>query len=99
LSVLQGSKHVTMGTQGFAFSDGDSLLITADVPTVSKIARASLAAPYLSLVLELDAAVIADLAVKMKAVQVADDAPVRVDPTDVVPPAARSGNGSSEAFG
>src|SRR5687767_1092097 len=48
--VVQGSKHVTMGTQGFAFSAGDSLLITADVPTVSQITRASIAAPYLSLV-------------------------------------------------
>jgi AraC-like DNA-binding protein len=71
-----------MGAQGFAFSAGDSLLITADVPTVSQITRASVAAPYLSLVLELDPAVMADLAVEMKAVQVADDAPVRVDPTD-----------------
>ena len=80
--VLQGSKHVTMGTQSFTFSAGESLLITADVPTVSRITRASLAAPYLSLVLELDPTVIAELAVEMKAVLVADDAPIRVDPTD-----------------
>lgn len=80
--VLQGSKHVTMGTQGFAFSAGQSLLITADVPTVSQITRASPAVPYLSLVLELDAAVISSLAAEMSAVQEADDAPVRVDPTD-----------------
>ncbi|MER9758311.1 AraC family transcriptional regulator [Mesorhizobium sp. M0166] len=80
--VLQGSKHVAMGTQSFAFSAGDSLLITADVPTVSKITCASLAAPYLSLVLELDPAVIADLAVEMKVALVTDHAPVRVDPTD-----------------
>ncbi len=80
--VLQGSKHVTMGTQGFAFSAGDSLLITADVPTVSQITRASIAAPYYSLVLELDPAVIADLAGQMRAVLAADHAPVRVDPTE-----------------
>lgn len=81
--VLQGSKHVTMGTQGFAFTAGDSLLITADVPTVSQITRASLAAPYLSLVLELDPAIIADLATQIRAVVMAEHAPVRVDPTDV----------------
>jgi AraC-like DNA-binding protein len=80
--VVQGSKHVTMGTQGFAFSAGDSLLITADVPTVSQITRASVAAPYLSLVLELDLSVIADLAVEMNVGWVADAPPVRVDPTD-----------------
>ncbi|PAP99987.1 AraC family transcriptional regulator [Mesorhizobium mediterraneum] len=80
--VVQGSKHVTMGTQGFAFSAGDSLLITADVPTVSQITRASAAAPYYSLVLELDPAVIAELSEQIDAQHVADHAPVRVDPTD-----------------
>ncbi|WP_050479596.1 AraC family transcriptional regulator [Herbaspirillum rhizosphaerae] len=80
--VLQGSKHVTMGAQAFAFSAGDTLLITADVPTVSQITRASLAAPYLSLVLELDPAVIADLAMQMDVVKEGGALPVRVDPTD-----------------
>ncbi len=80
--VLQGSKQVVMGTQTFAFGAGDSLLITADVPTVSQITRASVAAPYLSLVLDLDPAVIADLTVQMGVVPVADGAPVRVEPTD-----------------
>jgi AraC-like DNA-binding protein len=80
--VLQGAKRVTMGARDFAFGAGDSLLVTADVPIVSQITRASSAAPYLSLVLELDPALIADLAIEMKAVLVADDAPVRVEPTD-----------------
>ena len=80
--VLQGSKQVAMGSQTFAFGAGDSLLITADVPTVSQITRASVDAPYLSLVLDLDLAVIADLVVEMGAVPAADGAPVRVEPTD-----------------
>src|SRR5918992_6087544 len=80
--VLQGTKHVTMGNRGFTFRAGDSLLITADVPTVSQVKRASIASPYCSLVLDLDPAVIADLAVEMKAVPVADGAPVRWEPTD-----------------
>lgn len=80
--VVQGSKHVTMGTQGFHFSAGDSLLITADVPTVSQITRASIAAPYYSLVLELDPAVIAELVADMDAGLETDHAPIRVDPTD-----------------
>lgn len=81
--VLQGGKHVTMGTRTFAFGAGDSLLITADVPTVSQITRASVAAPYLSLIQELDPTVIADLSVQMKAMVMADGAPVRVEPTDL----------------
>ncbi len=80
--VLQGSKQVAMRTESFAFNAGDSLLITADVPTVSQITRASEAAPYLSLVLDLDPAVIADLTVQMGAVPVADRTPVRAEPTD-----------------
>lgn len=80
--VLQGSKQVTMGTHSFAFSAGDSLLITADVPTVNQITHASLAVPYLSLVLELDLAVIADLALQMGAGPAADHTPVRVDQTE-----------------
>jgi AraC-like DNA-binding protein len=80
--VLQGAKHVAMGAQGFAFAAGESLLITADVPTVSQITRASVAAPYVSLALELDATVIADLAAQMRPETTADGAPVRVEPTD-----------------
>ncbi len=80
--VLQGGKQVAMGTETFTFDAGQSLLITADVPTVSQITRASLAAPYLSLVLDLDLAVIAELTMQMRDAPVVDDAPVRVEPTD-----------------
>ncbi len=81
--VLQGSKHVAMGTRTFAFAAGDSLLITADVPTVSQITRASFARPYLSLVLELEPTLIADLSMQMAGGGDADMAPAQVEPTDV----------------
>lgn len=80
--VLQGGKQVTMGTQVFAFAAGESLLITADVPTVSQVTGASATVPYLSLVLELDPAVISELAVQMRSGFVAESAPVRIEPTD-----------------
>lgn len=80
--VVQGAKHVTMGPQGFSFSAGDSLLITADVPIVSQITKASPPAPYLSLVLELDPAVIEDVSAQMRPDPAGEHAPVRVDPTD-----------------
>lgn len=80
--VLQGSKEVATGAQTFTFSAGDSLLVTADVPTVSQITRASIAAPYLSLIVDLDLAVIAELTVEMKTAPSADGAAVRVEPTD-----------------
>lgn len=80
--VLQGAKQVAMGPQTFAFGAGDSLLITADVPTVSQITRASVAAPYLSLILDLDPAVIAELSVQMQSVPDAKGAPVRAETTE-----------------
>jgi AraC-like DNA-binding protein len=80
--VLQGSKQVSMGTETFAFTAGDSLLITADVPTVSQITCASVAEPYFSLVLDLDLTVIAELSVELKLRPMAQGSPVRVEPTD-----------------
>lgn len=80
--VLQGNKQVTMGIESVAFGAGDSLLITADVPTVSQITNASPEEPYLSLVLELEAAVIAELTVEMTAGLVGTEARIQVEPTD-----------------
>ncbi len=80
--VLQGSKQVAMGPETFEFDAGNSLLITADVPTVSQVTQASVAAPYLSLVVDLDLAVIAELTLEMQAVPVADGARVHAEPTD-----------------
>jgi AraC-like DNA-binding protein len=80
--VAQGSKQVTMGSQSFSFGAGDTLLITADVPTVSQITQASAGEPYLSLVMDLDLTVIAELATEMQAVQETNHAPIRIEPTD-----------------
>lgn len=76
--VQQGAKRVAFGTRSFEFAGGESLLVTADVPTTSRIVRASAAAPYYSLVVELDLAVIADLVAQMAPPQDAAVDPVRV---------------------
>jgi AraC-like DNA-binding protein len=80
--VLQGSKRVTMGSSTFEFGAGESLLVTADVPTVSQITRANVGAPYFSLVIDLDASVIASLVVEMSSAPLAAGTPVRIDPTE-----------------
>lgn len=80
--VVQGGKQVAQGVRAYNFGAGDTLLISADVPIVSQITRASPDAPYLSLVLELDPVVIAELASEIKVVEVSDGTPVRVDTTD-----------------
>lgn len=80
--VLQGNKQIAIGPQTVAFGAGDTLLITADLPIVSQITCASVEAPYLSLALELDLAVIAELTMSMIAEPVAREAVVLVEPTD-----------------
>lgn len=80
--VVQGSKIVTMGDLVLTLNAGDSLLITADAPTVSQISRASVGSPYLSLVLDLDPALIADLTVEMKGAPALDGVWVTSEPTD-----------------
>lgn len=83
--VVQGSKQVATGAQSFAFAAGDSLIVTADVPTVSQVTSASLIEPYLSLVFELNPTVIAELLTQMEgeAGTGMGGLPVRVHPTDV----------------
>ena len=80
--VLQGAKQVSFGPSTVTFNAGESMLITADVPTASQITRASPAQPYTSLVLELDLPLIAELTMEMKAAPSADAAPIRVDATE-----------------
>ncbi|RCS22212.1 AraC family transcriptional regulator [Phyllobacterium salinisoli] len=80
--LLQGSKEVTTGLRTFAFEAGDSLLIAADVPIASQITRASADAPYFSIVLNLDLAVIAELTMEMKAAPATGIVTVQVEPTD-----------------
>lgn len=79
---MQGSKQVSLGTEKFSLTAGDSLLITADVPTVSQITQASAAEPYFSLVLELDLAIIVDLGMEMKLGPVDQGAAIRTELTD-----------------
>lgn len=81
--VLQGSKRVTMGRKTFEFGAGQSLLITAEVPTVSQITQATSTHPYYSLVLELDLAAIESLVVEMGTAPFLIGAPVRVDSTEI----------------
>jgi AraC-like DNA-binding protein len=81
--VLQGSKRVSMGPDTFNFGAGESLLITADVPTVSQITGAALDKPYYSVVLELDPVVISTLVDDIGSAPFVAGLPIRVDPTEI----------------
>lgn len=59
--VLQGEKQVTAGSRTTHLKPGDSLLIAADVPTISQVMRASADKPYVSIIIDLNPAVIEPL--------------------------------------
>jgi AraC-like DNA-binding protein len=79
--VVQGAKRVSMNGVPYDFSAGQSLFITADVPTVSRITEASIASPYYSLVVDLDPALIAELCGEMDAQAGGRAGPVQVGET------------------
>ncbi len=82
--ILQGAKQVTAGPETYTFAAGQSALVSADVPVVSRITRASRAEPYLALAVELDMAVLLDLSAQLGGSSAAMTAipAVLVDDTD-----------------
>lgn len=52
--ILQGSKRVSIGEQDVEVLPGNALLVSHDLPVLSRITRASAAEPYLALILTLD---------------------------------------------
>lgn len=81
--VLQGAKQVSVGTDSVILNAGDSMLITVDIPTVSQVVKASSDKPYVSLVMHLDPAVIAELTLQMKAAPETNGSALRNAPTDM----------------
>jgi AraC-like DNA-binding protein len=59
--VLQGCKRVSLGSGTSSYAAGDTMVVTGNVPTVSRISKASVADPYLALAFDLDLSVITDL--------------------------------------
>lgn len=59
--VLQGRKEVVAGRRSLSFGAGELLIVSHEMPVVSKITEASPAAPYIALVLHLDYRIIRDL--------------------------------------
>jgi len=52
--ILQGRKMVSIGDQFAELAPGDALLVSHDLPVVSRITRASVEEPYLAAILSLD---------------------------------------------
>jgi AraC-like DNA-binding protein len=52
--ILQGKKVTSIGNQFVELQPGDALLVSHDLPVVSRITKASVQEPYLALILSLD---------------------------------------------
>jgi AraC-like DNA-binding protein len=61
--VLQGAKHLTVGAEERVFEQGQSLIVSADMPVTGRIVRASRTEPYLAVAVDLDMAILRNIAV------------------------------------
>lgn len=59
--IAQGSKTVTLGEEAFTYDTGHYLIATVDLPTSSCVVDASEEEPYLSIRVDLDAALVTDV--------------------------------------
>ncbi|WP_290871515.1 AraC family transcriptional regulator [Aquabacterium sp.] len=65
--VLQGAKHLTVGRQEIDCSQGEALVICADLPVTGQVVKASVDQPYLALAVELDMAILSEQAERLTA--------------------------------
>lgn len=59
--VLQGRKESHLGGEPVSFAAGESLIVSLDLPTVSRVTEATVHAPYVALALQIDLRVIRSL--------------------------------------
>lgn len=59
--ILQGSKVTSIGDQLVELRPGDALLVSHDLPVVSRITRASVEEPYLAVILSIDLGLVRSL--------------------------------------
>jgi len=77
--VLQGTKRFAVGREEHIVGAGQSAIVSADVPVVTRIMDASPRVPYLALGIELDAAILREVAAEL------DDAePVQPQPGEAL---------------
>jgi AraC-like DNA-binding protein len=63
--VLQGAKQMTIGPAQRVFHAGQSVVVTLDMPVTGRVIEASASDPYLAVAIELDMAMVHELAVEL----------------------------------
>jgi AraC-like DNA-binding protein len=59
--ILQGAKEVVTGERELRFGRGESLIVSHEIPVVSRITEASVKQPYIALILALDITIVRGL--------------------------------------
>lgn len=59
--ILQGEKEVTLGNRNLRVGAGHSLIVSHDLPVMSRVTQASAEKPYLAIVVDLDLAILRGL--------------------------------------
>ncbi len=59
--ILQGRKETTAGTQSVTFGAGETLIVSHELPVLSRVTKASPRSPYVALILRLDLRVVRSL--------------------------------------
>ncbi|HLS67838.1 MAG TPA: AraC family transcriptional regulator [Kiloniellales bacterium] len=67
--VLQGAKHMIVGRQERIVTAGQTVIVSADMPVVGRILRASREQPYLAVSVELEMATLRELAAHTRGVR------------------------------
>lgn len=65
--VLHGAMRVMMGCRHVEAGAGETLLLDAAAPTITKVTRASIAEPFVAALVEIDSALVASLAADIEA--------------------------------
>jgi len=65
--VLEGAKRLTVGREERVVTAGRSVIVSADMPVVGRIVQASRSEPYLAVAVELEMAVLRELAAQLGA--------------------------------
>ena len=60
--ILQGAKHLLVGQQERLCREGESVIVAADMPVIGQVVQATPERPYIALAVELDMALLAELA-------------------------------------
>ena len=71
--ILQGCKETHLGMHRVSFTAGESLIVSHQLPVISRVTKATKMTPYVALVLELDMGIVRSLYDEVSEVEIAEE--------------------------